>query len=53
MPRPINPSPYKTNLASCEVCWADSSETNIYHFKGSTYCEYDLSKEKEREGADV
>ena len=46
MPRPINPSPYKPNLASCEVCWADSSEGNVYRYKGTTYCEQDLERAK-------
>jgi hypothetical protein len=45
MSRPINPSPYKPNLASCEVCWADSSD----RYKGTTYCEQDLERAK-REG---
>jgi hypothetical protein len=38
-PKPNHPSPYKPNRASCEICWADSSETTIYCFKQSSYCE--------------
>jgi hypothetical protein len=41
---PLHPSPYRPRLASCEVCWADSSETTIYHYKGTTYCEYDRDR---------
>lgn len=44
MPRPINPSPHNSQLASCEVCWADSNETHIYRYKGTTYCELDLER---------
>ena len=28
----------------CEVCWADSRETAIYKYKGTTYCEYDRQR---------
>ena len=45
--KPINPSPYNKNRASCEVCWADSEETNIYHYQGTTYCEQDLQRAKD------
>ena len=49
MPKPLHPSPYRPHLASCEVCWADSSETTIYHYQGTTYCEYDLERTKKEE----
>lgn len=28
----------------CEVCWADSKETTIYKYEGTTYCEQDLER---------
>jgi len=31
----------------CEVCWAKSSETNLYTYHGSVYCEQDLERAKE------
>lgn len=49
MSKPLHPSPYKPRLASCEICWADSSETIIYRYQGITYCEQDLERTK-REG---
>ena len=44
MAQPLHPSPSNPRLASCEVCWADSSETYIYHYKGTTYCSYDRDR---------
>jgi hypothetical protein len=31
-------------MPKCEVCWADSKETYIYRYKGTTYCEQDLER---------
>jgi hypothetical protein len=50
---PLHPSPYRPRLASCEVCWADSSETTIYRYKGTTYCAYDLEKAKQESEVDA
>lgn len=33
-------------LQECEVCTADSSETTIHRYKGTTYCSYDLERAK-------
>jgi len=46
MPKPINPSVNDSRLASCEVCWADTNETYIYRYKGTTYCKDDLERAK-------
>jgi hypothetical protein len=45
MAKPLHPSPYNPRRASCEICWADSSETIIYLYRrkqpheNSTYCD--------------
>ena len=52
MPKPINPSPYNPRLASCEVCWADTNETYIYRYKGTTYCKDDLERARMEEWHD-
>jgi len=54
MSKPLHPSPYKPTLASCEVCWADSSETTIMLYRrngyeNSTYCEQHFYEVKQLE----
>jgi hypothetical protein len=44
MPKPTNPSTKNKHRNECEVCYADSSETAIYRFKGTTYCGYDRDR---------
>lgn len=52
MPKPINPSKNDSRLASCEVCWADTNETYIYRYKGTTYCKDDLERARMEEWHD-
>ena len=47
MPKPLHPSPYNQRLASCQVCWADSEQVEIHHYRGSTYCEQHYWEVKE------
>jgi recombinational DNA repair protein (RecF pathway) len=49
MPVPLHPSPYNPRRASCEVCWADTTETDIYRYEGSTFCEDHLWEVKNPE----
>lgn len=50
MSKILHPSPY-TGLESCEVCWADENETEITIYKGTPYCEIDLERAIQFEGA--
>ena len=51
MPKPNHPSPYNRKLASCQVCWADSRETELRHYRGSTYCNQHYYEVKEESNA--
>jgi hypothetical protein len=31
-------------VLECEVCWAKETETNIYPYKNTHYCEQDLDR---------
>jgi hypothetical protein len=42
----LHPNPY-TGLESCEVCWADENETEIFFHNGIPYCEQCLDRDLE------